>query len=119
MGKIIRTKSITCNDTNTSLNEIDKWDSKYAFFVSSSIIELLLVIRNTLSKYKPCPGNQLLKREEIKEVFEASLQLEQALRHEVGIYSSSGFHNAPIQNRFLHSYIYEPSQNETIEKDDL
>ena len=94
-----------------SRERIDQWDSQNAVLVSPSVIALLLQLSNTLTDMALGRDQEaLVTRGDRELVFEAALRLEQAIRNEIGVYAIHGFHNAPIQEQYPHSWKYLPSK---------
>lgn len=104
LGKRFRSASLSRLDFAATLDQIDAWDSKNAVYVSPAIIALLLNIRNLLSDSTSQQSDIPISSDEIRKLFDAALRLEQALKHELGVYSATDFMNASLYEGPLDSW---------------
>jgi hypothetical protein len=109
LGKRLRSASLSRLDFVQALEQIESWDSKRAIYVSPAIIALLLNIRNLLVLSITTQENIPISESEIRNLFDAALRLEQALKHELGVYSSADLMNAPLYKGPLDSWRPPPS----------
>lgn len=93
--KIEGNEEITRGEMKNTLEKVDDWDRKNSVFVSSAVIAQILTIRTLLaplssekSQAKP------LGMKDKRSLFRAALDLQKALRAELGVYRESSFREA-------------------------
>ena len=111
LGKDLELLDLRYKLVAKSRERVDQWDTQYAVLVSPAVIALLLQLRNTLTDMALAREQDApVSRADRELVFIAALRLEQAIRNEIGVYAVGGFHNAPIQDQYPHSWKYLPSK---------
>lgn len=109
LGKRFRSATLSRRDLEAALDQIEAWDSKNAVYVSPGIIALLLNIRNLLANSTSQQSDLSISSDEVRKLFDAALRLEQALKHELGVYSATDFMNAPLYDGPLDSWRPPPA----------
>lgn len=93
IGKRLRMADLKVGEFVSGLRAIEDWDNKYAVYVSASVVDLLLNVRNTLASFDSRAGSEFPTDQDRQRVFDALLRLEQALKYELGVYSIRDYHN--------------------------
>jgi len=108
LGKDIRKidlKHITLKDR---LIEIDQWDSLNAILLSPTGISLILELRDILDAYTnfdpDYDPNKQVGVSARERIFTAALNLEEALKIEIGVYDAKGYHNPPLPKNYPQSW---------------
>ena len=108
LGKDIRKIELPHQILKKRLIEIDNWDSQNAILLSPSGIELILELRNLLDGYTNFDPNydpnKQVGRKAREKIFLAALNLEEALKKEIGVYDAKSYHNPPLPENYPQSW---------------
>jgi hypothetical protein len=98
-GKIVLRSTVKYADLHRLLIDIESWDTRNAVYVSTSIANLLLVIRKSLIRFRTSNPDATPDDTEIKVVFRSMIALETALKQELGVFAADDYHNDTVIKR--------------------
>lgn len=114
LGKDLRKVELIFSVLKNRLEEIEKWDSENAILLSPSSTALILDLRNILDSYTNFDpkynGEKQVGRIARENIFESALNLEQAIKKEIGVYDIEGYHNPSLPKSYPHSWKYLPDE---------
>jgi hypothetical protein len=92
-AKRMRRENISQAEFNTFVEEVNAWDSKYALLVSAFAAQQLITLRKTLRALELSQGETLSKETLCETLFPLILELELAMKTELGVFASDGYHS--------------------------
>jgi hypothetical protein len=99
-AKRIRHEAISQKELRAFAEKINEWDSKHALLTSAFTVQQLITLRKALRSLEVSGEERFSKDTLYKTVFPLILDLELAMKTELGVFASDGYHS-PVKVRPL------------------
>jgi hypothetical protein len=99
-AKRIRREALSHREIKAFGEKIDEWDNKHALLASAFTVQQLIALRKALRTLEGSKDEKISKDVLYQTLFPLILELELAMKTELGVFASDGYHS-PVEVRSL------------------